>query len=63
MQPALNELVKAQAVLESMKNDLDVVGDALVEDENTLTRMRAVHNAARGLHDIVRTFPTARKVK
>ena len=43
-----------------MKEDLDILSGSLVEDENTLTRMRAVHNAAKGLHEIVRTFPTIR---
>ena len=61
-QPALSELVATQSVLELMKNDLDLAADGIVEDNQTLTKMRAVHNAARGLHDIIRTFPTARRV-
>ena len=61
IQPALSELVATQGVLELMKNDLDLAADGIVEDNQTLTKMRAVHNAARGLHDIIRTFPTARR--
>jgi len=61
IQPALSELVATQSVLELMKNDLDLAADGIVEDNQTLTKMRAVHNAARGLHDIIRTFPTARR--
>ena len=61
IQPALSELVETQSVLEQMKNDLDLAADGIVEDNQTLTKMRAVHNAARGLHDIIRTFPTARR--
>ena len=60
IQPALSELVATQGVLELMKNDLDLAADGIVEDNQTLTKLRAVHNAARGLHDIIRTFPTAR---
>ena len=62
-QPALSELVALQSVLEMMKNDLDLAADGIVEDNPTLTKIRAVHNAARGLHEIVRTFPTARMAK
>jgi len=61
IQPALSELVATQSVLELMKNDLDLAADGIVEDNQTLTKMRAVHNAAWGLHDIIRTFPTARR--
>ena len=61
IQPALSELVATQSVLEMMKNDLDLASYGIVEDNQTLTKMRAVHNAARGLHDIIRTFPTARR--
>lgn len=61
IQPALSQLVELQSVLELMKNDLDLAADGIVEDNQTLTKMRAVHNAARGLHDIIRTFPTARR--
>ena len=61
IQPALSELVATQSVLELMKNDLDLAADGIVEDNQTLTKMRAVHNAARGLHDIIRTFPTVRR--
>ncbi len=61
IQPALSQLVETQSVLEQMKNDLDLAADGIVEDNQTLTKMRAVHNAARGLHDIIRTFPTARR--
>ena len=60
-QPALSELVATQGVLSQMWNDLDVISDCIVEDNQTLTKMRAVHNAARGLHDIVRTFPNVRE--
>jgi len=59
-QPALEELCRCQQCLSAMKEDLDILSGSLVEDENTLTRMRAVHNAAKGLHEIVRTFPTIR---
>ena len=58
-QPALSKLVATQSVLEQMKNQLDLVADCLVEDDKTLTNMTAVHNSAKGLHDIIRTFPTA----
>lgn len=59
--PALSELVATQRVLEEMRNDLDILSDVLIEDGQTLTKMRAVHNTAKGLLEIINTFPTARK--
>ena len=60
-QPALSELVDAQAVLDQIKNDLDLLSDCLVEDGQTLIKMRSVHSTAKGLHEFVRTLPTARR--
>ena len=59
--PALSELVAALTVLEAMKNDLDILSGVLIEDGQTLTKMRAVHNTARGLREIINTFSTVER--
>jgi len=59
-QPALKELCECQNCLSAMKKELDTFSDRLVEDDETLTRIRAVHNSLQGIHSIIRTFPDHR---
>ena len=60
-QPALEELIKCQALLDQIKDDLDFIGDELVEDADALTRLRGIHNSFKGLHLVVRSFPGYRR--